>query len=56
MNFVYGFCNGNGRAAVVEYRLRYPLRRVPHRKTFENVHRTLRDIGSFPRVNAEREQ
>jgi hypothetical protein len=48
--------DGNGRAAVLEYRQRYPLRRNPHRKTFENVHRTLRETGSFPRANAEREQ
>jgi hypothetical protein len=41
---------------VVECRQRYTLRRIPHRKIFENVHRTLREIGAFPRANAERQQ
>jgi hypothetical protein len=53
MKFVYSFCNGNGRAAVVEYQQWYPLRIIPHKKTFGNVHRTLRETGSFPRANAE---
>jgi hypothetical protein len=48
MHFVYSFCNGNGRAAVVEYWSRYPLCRIPHQKTFENIHRTLRETDSFP--------
>jgi hypothetical protein len=33
-NFMYTFCNGNGRAAVVEY-WQYPLHRIPHCKTYE---------------------
>jgi hypothetical protein len=36
--FVYGFCNGNGRAAAEEYRRQYPHRMVPHHSTFVNVY------------------
>jgi hypothetical protein len=43
MNLVYW----NSGAAVVDY---------PPRKTLENLHRTLKDTGSFPRENAGREQ
>lgn len=49
-NEVYSSCNGNCRAAMVEYR-QYPLS-----KTFEKVHRTLMDTDALPQVNAEREQ
>ncbi|EZA49714.1 hypothetical protein X777_12077 [Ooceraea biroi] len=31
VHFVYGFCEGNARAAVREYRRRFPNRRVPDR-------------------------
>jgi hypothetical protein len=51
MNFVYGFCNGNGMAAVVEYWQRYP-----HCNTTGKVRIIPREIGSFPRANAERER
>jgi hypothetical protein len=44
MHFVYGFCNGNGRAAAVEYQ----QCRIRQCKAFENVHGTLRETGSFP--------
>ena len=30
--------------------------RYPHRKTFETVHRMLRETGSFPRENEDRER
>jgi hypothetical protein len=55
IHLVYGFCNRNGRATVEEYR-QYPLRKLPHRDTIENIHRTLLETGSFPRANAECEQ
>ena len=29
MHFVYGFCDGNALAAVEEYRMRFPDRRIP---------------------------
>ena len=31
MHFVYGFCDGNARAAVEEYQRRFPDRRIPSR-------------------------
>ncbi|EZA56920.1 hypothetical protein X777_15925 [Ooceraea biroi] len=31
IHFVYGFCDGNARAAVREYQRRFPNRRVPDR-------------------------
>jgi hypothetical protein len=51
MHFVHGFCNGNGMAAVTEYD--YLLRRSPHCKTFENLHRTLRENAFFLRTNED---
>jgi hypothetical protein len=30
--------------------------RHPHRKPFKTMHRNLRETGSFPRKNADREQ
>ena len=32
MHFVYGFCNGNSRASVEEYRTRFPDRKIPSRR------------------------
>jgi len=40
MLFVYGFCNGNGRAAVLEYERRFPHRRMPSRHVFTRIHQT----------------
>jgi hypothetical protein len=37
------------------YRQLYPLCRIPNLKPFENVHRSLRETGSFPQVNTELE-
>ena len=56
MHFVYGFCNGNTTAAVEEYRLRYPRRRIPDRRVFTRVHQHLREKGSFPSVNRHAER
>lgn len=50
MNFVHGFCNGNCRAAVMGYRQRNSLLRIPLRGTFDNEHRNLRQIGQFRRT------
>jgi hypothetical protein len=47
MHFIHGFCNGKGRAVVVEYQQR-SRRRIPHGKIFDNMHRTLKETGSFP--------
>lgn len=56
MVFVYGFCNGSGRAAVEEYRRRYPNRAVPHHNTFSNVFQCWRETGSCPRPRIERQR
>ncbi|EZA49918.1 hypothetical protein X777_11406 [Ooceraea biroi] len=38
IHFVYGFCDGNARAAVREYQRRFPNRRVPDSSVFSNTH------------------
>jgi len=55
MHFVYGFCNGNARAAVQEYQRRSPDRRIPSRSVFTRIHQTLRDTGSLPSVSLQSE-
>ena len=55
MHFVYGFCDGNASAAV-EYRRRYPERRVPSRGVFTRVQQTLRDNGCLPSVAVQSER
>ena len=57
MHFVYGFCDGNASAAVLEYRRRYPERRVPSSSVFTRLQQSLRDNGCFPSfaVHSERE-
>ena len=57
MHFVYGFCDGNARAAVEEYQRRFPDRRILSRSVFTRIHQTLRDSGSLPSVSvlSERE-
>lgn len=60
IHFVYGFVNGNSRAAVREYRRRYPERRHPSRNVFVKVHRQLIENGlgnlHVDRNNANRNQ
>ena len=56
MHFVYGFCNGNTTAAVEEYRLRYPRRRITDRRVFTRVPQHLREKGSFQSVNRHAER
>ena len=50
MHFVYGFCDGNARAAVKEYQRRFPDRRIPSRSLLTRIHQTLRDTVSLPSV------
>lgn len=45
--YVYGFCDGNARQAVREYRRRFPGRETPHRSVFISTFRRLRETGSF---------
>jgi len=56
MNFVYGFCDGNARAAVQEYQRGFPDRRIPSRSVFTRIHQTLRDTGSLPSVSLHSER
>jgi len=56
MHFVYGFCDGNARAAVQEYQRRFPDRRNPPRSVFKRIHQTLRDTGSLPSVSLQSER
>lgn len=46
MHFVYGFCDGNARAAQREYRARYPNRRVPSPEVFSRLHLRLLERGT----------
>ena len=55
-HFVYGFCDGNARAAVEEYQRRFPDRRIPSRSVFTRIHQTLRDTGSLPSVSLQSEK
>jgi hypothetical protein len=50
MHSVYGFCDGNARAAVDEYQRRFPDRRIPSRSVFTRIHQTMRDTGCLPSV------
>jgi len=58
MHFVYGFCDGNTRAAVDEYQRRFPSRRIPSRRVFSRIHQTMRETGCLPSiaVQSEREE
>ena len=56
MHFVYGFCDGNARAAVEEYQRRFPDRRIPSRSVFTRIHQTFRDTGSLPSVSVQSER
>jgi len=55
MHFVYGFCDGNTRAAF-EYQRRFRDRRIPTRSVFTRIHQTLRDTSSFPSVSVQSER
>ena len=37
MHFVYGFCDGNARAAVQEYQRHFPDRRISSRSVFTRI-------------------
>jgi hypothetical protein len=56
MHFVYGFCDGNTRAAVEEYQRCFPDRRIPSRGVFTYIHQTMRETVYLPSVvQSERE-
>ena len=50
MHFVYGFCDGNARAAVEKCRMPIPFRRFPSQSIFTRIHQTLRDTAPLPSV------
>jgi len=56
MHFVYGFCDGNARAAVEEYQRRFPNRRILSRSVFTRIHQSLRDTRSLPSVSVQSER
>jgi len=56
MHFVYGFCDGNERAALEEYQRRFPDRRIPSRSVFFRIHQTLRETGCLPSVAVQSER
>jgi len=56
MRFVYGFCDGNARAAVEEYQRRFPDRRIPSRSVFMRIHQSLHVTGSLPGVSVQSER
>ena len=56
MHFVYGFCNGNARAAVEECQRRFPDRRIPSRGVFTRIHQTMRETGCLPSVAVQYER
>ena len=55
VHFVYGFCDGNARAAVEEYQRSFPDRRIPSRSVFTRIHQSLCDTGSLPSVSVQSE-
>jgi len=56
MHFVYGFCDGNARAAVDEYRRCFPDQRIPSRGVFSRIHQTTRETGCLPIVAVQSER
>src|SRR5215469_10058926 len=54
-HFVYGFCDGNARAAVDEYRKRFPDRRIPSKGVFSRIHQTMRE-NRLPSVAVQSER
>ena len=56
MHLVYGFCDGNARAAVDEYQRRFPDRRIPSRSVFSRIHQTMRETGCLLSVAVQSER
>ncbi|GFV86098.1 uncharacterized protein TNCV_670951 [Trichonephila clavipes] len=47
IHFIYGVADGNALETRRLYGERFSSRRLPNRKTFERLHRHLRETGSF---------
>ena len=56
IHFVYGFCDGNARAAVEEYQRPFLDRRIPSRSVFTRIHQTMCDTVSLPSVSVQSER
>ena len=56
VHFVCGFCDGNERTAVDEYRRRFPDRKIPSRGVFSRIHQTMRETGYLPSVAVQSER
>jgi len=56
MHFVYGFCDGNARAAVDEYKRRFPDRRIPSMDVFSRIQQAMRETGCLPSVAEQSER
>ena len=56
MHFVYGFCDGNTRAAVNEYRRHFSDQKIPYRDVFSRIHQTIREAGCLPSVAVQSER
>jgi len=56
MHFVYGFCDGNARAALDEYQRHFPNQRIPSRGVFSHIHQTVHETRLLSvAVQSERE-
>lgn len=53
MHYIYGFCDGNARAAQREYGIRYPDRVVPSSQVFTRLHQRLLETGSVKNIKKE---
>lgn len=53
MHYVYGLADGNATEARRIYQERYPNRALPDSRTFSNIHRRLRETGSFKKGTSE---
>jgi len=56
MHFVYGFCDGNARAAVQKYQRRFPDLRILSRSVFMRIHQTLCDTVSLSSISLQYER
>jgi hypothetical protein len=54
MLYVYCFCDDSVTAAI-EYRRRFPVRRIPDRIVFSKVFATLRERGALPSAHVSSE-
>ena len=56
MHCVYGFCDGNARAAVDEYRKRFPDWSILSRGVVSHIHQTMCETGCLPSVAVQSER